>query len=167
MKVLVTYLSSSGNTKRVAEAIYNEIEGEKELREMSEVRSLDGYDLAFVGFPIVGSGAPSKAKRFLSRTARGKRTALFVTHGMPADMEKLRPMLEKCRQAAGGSEVVGMYDCQGKMAGFMTKVLRLYPDREVRQWVRSGGDRVGVGHPNAWELSGASDFAREVVTRCA
>ena len=32
MKLLVTYLSQTGNTKKVAEAIYGELSGDKELQ---------------------------------------------------------------------------------------------------------------------------------------
>lgn len=164
MRVLVTYLSRSGNTQRVAENIYRSIEGDKELRPLAEVGDLDGYDLVFFGFPIIGAGAPGKARKFLAR-AEGRKVALFVTHGMPGDMAKLGPMLEKCRKAAGGASLVGMYDCQGRLSRSMAALLRLYPDREVRQWVKEGGERVGVGHPDQGELSAAAEFARQALAR--
>ena len=51
-KVLVAYMSKTGNTKKVAEVIYDEIQGEKEIKTIEEVESLNSYDLAFLGFPI-------------------------------------------------------------------------------------------------------------------
>ena len=42
-------MSQTGNTKKVAEAISQEIRGEEEIKPMSEVSDLDGCDLAFVG----------------------------------------------------------------------------------------------------------------------
>ena len=65
MKTLVAYVTQSGNTRKVAEAIYGEIPGEKELKELSEVESLEGYDLAFVGFPIIAFGPEKSAREFL------------------------------------------------------------------------------------------------------
>jgi flavodoxin len=89
LKMLVTYMSKTGNTKKVAEAIYGEIECEKEIKPSDEVNSLDGYDLAFLGFPIHSFGPDKKAKRFLEEQTKGKRIAFFITHASPEDHEAL------------------------------------------------------------------------------
>ena len=48
MKILVTYYSESGNTKKLAEAIYDAIEEPgKEILPVQEVQSVDSYDLIF------------------------------------------------------------------------------------------------------------------------
>jgi len=39
VKTLVTYMSKTGNTKKVAEAIFDEINGEKEIKTIDEVDS--------------------------------------------------------------------------------------------------------------------------------
>jgi flavodoxin len=165
MNVLVTYLSGSGNTERVARAIYDGIGGNKELLPMGEVESLEGYDLVFVGFPIIGRGAPRKARKFLHQHANGKKVALFITHGMPGSMEMLRPMLDSCVASAGGAELQGMLDCQGRLAGWMSKVMRVYPNAEVRKWVRAGGESIGIGHPSKEDLDKAREFAAGLVNR--
>lgn len=69
MKVIITYMSHSGNTKIIAEAIFQEIQEEKEIKELNEIDDLEGYDLAFVGFPMHGFGAPEEAKDFLEKQA--------------------------------------------------------------------------------------------------
>jgi flavodoxin len=53
-RVLVAYMTSTGNTKKIAEAIYSEIATEKEIKPVREVQNLEGYDLAFLGFPTHG-----------------------------------------------------------------------------------------------------------------
>lgn len=50
MKTVVACMSQTGNTRKVAEAIFGEIQGEKEIKELSELDGLEGYDLSFVGF---------------------------------------------------------------------------------------------------------------------
>ena len=51
MKVLVTYYSETGNTEKVAKAIYDGIQrAEKEILPIEEVASVDVYDLIFCGF---------------------------------------------------------------------------------------------------------------------
>ena len=46
MKTLVTYMSQTGNTKKIAEAIYETISGEKEIKQLKEIDSLEDYDFA-------------------------------------------------------------------------------------------------------------------------
>ncbi|MDM8001227.1 MAG: flavodoxin family protein, partial [Dehalococcoidia bacterium] len=41
MKTLVAYVSRTGNTKKVAHAIFAEIRGEKELKELGQVSTLE------------------------------------------------------------------------------------------------------------------------------
>ena len=159
MKTLVTYISSSGNTKALAQALYDGIEGSKDILPMDEVKDVGRYDVIFVGFPIIAKGAPRKARRFLSGPAKGKKVGLFITHGMPGSMKMLGPMLEKCKAAARDAEVIGTMDCQGKLAGWMASLFRLYPNAEVREWVRAGGESIGVGHPGKEDLEKAREFA--------
>ena len=85
MTVLVTYMTLTGNTKKVAEAIYGEIEGEKEIKPMEQVDSLDNYELAFIGFPTHQSSVPAKAREFIANKAAGKKVALFATHASWVD----------------------------------------------------------------------------------
>lgn len=73
MKVLIAYHSVSGNTKKVAEAIHKEIKAEKELKVLSDVKDLKGYNLSFIGFPIHAYG-PAKRPKTSSRIRLQART---------------------------------------------------------------------------------------------
>ncbi len=162
---MVTYVSSSGNTRKVAEAIFQALPGEKEMKMLDEVKDAACYDLVFLGFPIVAEGMPGKAKRFVARRLRGRKVALFMTHGMPGDMPEFDPVLPNCRQAAEGAELMGIYDCQGRMVDWLPKVLRLHPRRSVRRWAREGEEQHGKGHPDASDLDGAGHFAAEMLAK--
>ncbi|HEY3420255.1 MAG TPA: flavodoxin family protein [Methanomassiliicoccales archaeon] len=160
MKTLVTYISSTGNTKRVADAIYRGIDGDKELLPMSEVGSLSDYDLIFVGHPVQKAGSPRKVKRFLKR-AEGKSVVLFITHAMPRDLEWFKPMYEDCVRSAAGTKLMGIYECQGELAHGLPFLLRLHPYGYVRKWARMGDEEHGVGHPDEVDLSKAAAFGRD------
>ncbi len=99
MKVLVAYMSQSGNTKKVAEAMFDVIQGEKEIKEFSEIESVDGYDLLFVGFPIQAFGPAQNAKQFMENNISGKKVALFTTHVFLEDSYGLPPWVEVCEAA--------------------------------------------------------------------
>ena len=163
MRTLVAYLSSSGNTRRVAEAIHAALPGSSTMA-MADVGPLDGYDLIFAGFPVIAEGASRRAKRFLRR-AQGRRVALFLTHGMPASMSEFDSVVPNCRRAAAGCELLGEFEYQGRMVPWMPKLLRLYPRGHVRRWARMDGEAHGPGHPSEGDLARAHAFAIEVCGR--
>jgi len=45
MKFLIAFFSETGNTKKVAEAIYEAIPQEKDLSNIIQLKDLKGYDL--------------------------------------------------------------------------------------------------------------------------
>lgn len=164
MKVLVAYLSQTGNTRRVAEAIYEEIEEEKELRPLSEVESLEGYDLAFIGFPIHASNPAAEARAFLEEKARGRRVAVFVTHAAPEDHEETRKYLENCLASLSGADLIGMFDCQGELAQAVIDILAKSDNPQHRQFAEYGPQIRG--QPDASRLEKARAFARRVMEEC-
>jgi len=81
MKVLVAYYSLSGNTEKVARAIFEAIEAEKEIKPVKEVQSTDGYDLLFIGFPVQAHSVPEAAQPLIRNLKAGQKVAFFSTHG--------------------------------------------------------------------------------------
>lgn len=160
MKTLVTYMSQTGNTKKVAEAIFEEVQGEKELKELSEVSSLDGYDLTFVGFPMQAFGPAQAAKDFLQKCCGGKQIALFTTHGVGEDFEELPGWIENCKQAASGATVFGMFVCQGAVAEYLLDAAAKSDDPLMQQLAGAGA--IGKGFPDKVRLDRARAFAREM-----
>ncbi|MDY6794401.1 MAG: flavodoxin family protein [Actinomycetota bacterium] len=163
MKTLVSYFSQTGNTKRVADAIYGEINGEKELKELGDVGSLWDYDLAFIGFPIHAFGPAQPAKDFLQQQAKGKKVALFITHAAPEGEEGIEDWLNNCRKAASDAELVGMFDCQGELdqntADFLLK-----SDNPMFQ--EFGARRPDtLGQPDESRLARAREYAREIMDK--
>ena len=162
MKIMVTYMSQTGNTKRVAESIFEEVQGEKELKELSEVENLDGYDLTFVGFPMQAFGPAQAAKDFLANNCSGKKIALFTTHGVTQDFEDLPKWLDSCRQAAIGAHIIGLFNCQGEIADFLLDAAAKSDDPLMQKLAEAGA--TGKGQPDAASLDRARAFAREMFT---
>ena len=125
-------MSRTGNTRKVAEAIYKEIQCDKEINRVEEVQDLEGYDLAFLGFPIHNDGPDRKARRFLERQTMDQKIALFITHASPEGQEELAGYRAKFRDAGAGATPVGMFNCQGELAKGIKLVMSIHPDPKVR-----------------------------------
>ncbi len=160
--VLVAYLSQTGNTKKVAEAIYGAVPGPKEIKPIKEVSTLDGYDLAFLGFPIHKLGPDDQEKAYLKKLVNGKKIALFITHMAPEDAPELKGWLQKFNEAAAGANILGMFDCQGEASGFVKFFLRFAPDPALREGRKRDNSQ---GQPDAARLERAKFFATEMMAK--
>ncbi|MDD5595118.1 MAG: flavodoxin family protein [Candidatus Omnitrophica bacterium] len=167
MKVLVAYISWTGNTRKVAEAIYSQIQAEKEIKEFSQVTNLKGFDLVFVGFPIHAYGqVPSEAQKFLEEYCAGKKIALFVTHGAPEYSSLVPEWLAKCKLIAKNSTLLGIFNCTGQVADEQIKVMSQSSDPKAREIAK----KVAVnsqGQPDAVRIEQAKAFAKEMVKKVA
>ncbi len=161
-KVLVAYLSQTGNTKKVAEAIYGAIPEPKEIKPIKEVPTLEGYDLTFLGFPIHKLGPDDQEKAYLKELANGRKIALFITHMAPEDAPELKGWLQKFSEAAVGANILGMFDCQGQASGFVKFFLRFSPDPALREGRKKDNSQ---GQPDAVRLDRAKVFAVEMMAK--
>src|SRR5512138_835413 len=81
MKALVTYSSQTGNTEKLARAIYDAIHLEKKLLPAKEVKDFQGYDIIFAGFPVHAHSVPAAFLPVFKQLPPGQKIALFCTHG--------------------------------------------------------------------------------------
>ena len=163
MKVLIAYMSLTGCTRKIAEAIFQEIREEKEIKELHEVDDLEGFDFVFVGFPMHGFDAPEEAKDFLEKHCMGRKIALFVTHGAPESSLDLPPWLAQCEKAAAGADLIDMFNCQGELAQNVIDELLKSDDPKVRSWGEGGPSTRG--QPDAVRVERARAFAREIMEK--
>jgi flavodoxin len=156
-------MSLSGNTKKIADAIYAEIQEEKAIKKLEDVASLDEFDLAFVGLPMHGFGVPEDAVPFLENQCQGKKIAFFVTHAAPESLEELQPWLAKFEEAAAGAELLGMFNCQGELAPYVAEAL-LKSDNPRYQAYGKAADTT-LGQPNTARVKRARAFARDIMSK--
>ena len=168
MKILVTYWSQTGNTQKVAEAIFSALPGEKSIKPFDEVEFIEGFDLIFLGFPIMQFGPPAPAKKFISAHASGKKIALFVTHAMLTlsedrqQQDLLAKELDKCRAACSKSDLIALFHCQGELSKKISNELMA---SNIPMLMKFAGMRpLTFGHPDQEELELAKEFAMAVTT---
>jgi flavodoxin len=161
MNVLVSYMSDTGNTKKVAEAIYGEIDEEKTIVPIKDLETIEGYDLAFLGFPIKQMGPDKKTVQILKKHCIfGRRVVLFITHAAPEDAPDLPPMLDKFSEAAAGAEIVDMFDCQGELSKSVKRIMSIMPSKKIRHWAKTD---CSQGQPDESRIAAARAFARETM----
>jgi flavodoxin len=161
MKTLVAYFSQTGKTRLVAEAIYEAVPGEKVIKALDQVDSLEGYDLTFIGFPIIAFGPAPQGKEFLAKYSAGKKVALFITHAAPEKQEGLDLWLDKCREAASGADLVGMFDCMGELSEQVAEFLINSNDPVLKAFGQRRGETLG--QPDETRLQQAREFAQEIM----
>lgn len=168
MKLLVTYWSQTGNTKRVAEAIFSVLPAEKIIIPIEMVESLDEFALSFIGFPVMQFGPPQAARKFFGDHAHGRKIALFITHAMLSQNEDryqqamLEKELEKCRLVCSQSELAGFFHCQGELSEKLASDLLASNFPMLAEF--AGMRPQTVGHPDPEELVQAGKFALDVLT---
>lgn len=163
MKTLVTYFSQTGNTKKVAEAIYEVLPEEKEIVPLSSIKNLEEYDFTFIGFPIHQSSPANKAKTFIKSKAKGKKIALFITHSSSSQNPMMNNILLTCKDCCNESKLYGIFNCQGVMSEVIANMLMKSDDPIYQQ---AGKMReLTLGHPNESELDKARNFAKKILAQ--
>jgi flavodoxin len=162
MKVLVAYMSQTGNTRKVAEAIFGEIAGDKEIKRIQDVQSLDGYDISFLGFPMHGDKLEPKVAAQLSGLCiPGKKVAIFATHaGQEENNAHAQQWLAQLEQAASAATIVGTFNCQGQLAATIKFIMSIHPNAEYRRWAKMDSSH---GQPDESRLEKARAFSRQVM----
>jgi flavodoxin len=159
-KTLVTYFSLTGNTKKVAEAIFEEIPDDKALKPIEEVDDLAPYPNIFVGFPVHSHSVPYQAEVFLKKIPKGKKVALFSTHGSVTGSHLSREALEYASILVAKAKLIDTFSCRGKVSMKALEVLKKSPEHEA--WADMAPS--AATHPDEHDLAEARAFARWAVT---
>jgi flavodoxin len=160
MKTLVTYFTKTGNTEKVARAIYEAIGDEKKLVPVNEVKNSDEYDLIFCGFPVHAHSVPLSVQDFIKSIPPNKNLALFVTHGSLRGGELAVTAIEHAISLASKLKVLGTFGCRGKVDPKIIETL--LKSLEHRAWAETA--KSAASHPDDSDLEDAKHFARKIIT---
>ena len=161
MKALVTYYSQTGNTKKLAHAIYEAIHIEKELLPVQDVKSVEGYDIIFVGFPVHAHSVPAKLLPFFRGLPDGQNIALFCTHGSLRGGHLPKQALEHAIGLATRAKILGTFGVRGRVDSKIIEALM--KQSEHRSWAE---EAQGAGdHPDDADLADGKEFTRGVLAK--
>ena len=148
MKSLVVYSSQSGNTKKLAEALFETLTGEKEIYPTGEAPEPDGYDFIALGFWLMAGKPDPKSAEYLEKIGE-KKLFLFATHGAGKGSDHAKNAMTQARNLASGATIVGLCECQGEVNPKILEKVKAKP--EPPPWI---GDAAGaVGHPDESDIN--------------
>lgn len=171
MKVLVTYISQTGNTEKVAKAVHDAVSGSHEAEmvklEAGDVSALSGYDVVFVGSPIHAGGLADPVKQLLAKLPANPGFALagLVTHASDVySKENYEKGIEALEAMAKdkGIRYLGCFDCQGKLMHDIRPMVQQALGLSDEEWAKRMEETDK--HPDAKDLENARAFARKVVS---
>lgn len=173
MRIKVVYDSKTGNTKKVADAIYSAlpISAERDILDIHDYRSEedDGWDLYFVGFWIRRSSASVEVLQRLSQLHHCG-IALFGTCGiLPVDASGAMSLAETVSVwIPEDSRYLGSFLCRGRMDISVRNCCaakRGTPEDggRIDQFLRAFDE--AMLHPDAADLAAAGEFARNTVKK--
>ncbi|MCF8125054.1 MAG: flavodoxin family protein [Desulfotignum sp.] len=156
MKSLIVYSSQSGNTKKLADVVYETVNGQTDIFPADEAPTGDGYDLIAVGFWLMAGKPDPKTVEYLSKIKKGNRLFLFATHGAASGSYHVKNAMDQAVTLAGDAVIAGVFTCQGEVN---PKVLEKVKQKtEPPVWIKDAD--TAVGHPDQSDL----DALKQVVS---
>ncbi len=170
MKILVTYVSQSGNTEKVATAIHAQASEKHNVVLMKldavDPNALNQFDTIFMGSPIHAGVVAKEVADFLEQIPElpGISFAGFITHAAPAyPQQQLDQMIKAYSDACETKSMVnkGCFSCQGYLADAMHAAVQEMQGVDDAEWQRKKAQMSG--HPDEADLNAAKKFAKSVL----
>jgi flavodoxin len=149
MKSLIVYSSQSENTKKLADTIYKNLQGEKDIFPVDDAPSNKGYDLIFVGFWLMAGKPDPKSSEYLAKLGKDDRLFLFATHGAAQGSDHVKNAVDHAIGLTNESFIANVFTCQGEVNPKVLAKVKQKPEPPV--WI--GDADQAVGHPSEADFS--------------
>ncbi|SFM11897.1 flavodoxin family protein [Pelosinus propionicus] len=157
MQTLIVYSSLTGNTKKVAEAIYKVFGEKADLLPVEMAPAPTDYDFIIVGFWVDKGTADKKTQEYL-KIIQDKPVALFATLGAYPDSEHAASSLKNAAAFLNSSnQLAGTFICQGKIDPKLIEQFRNMPGNHPHAATPERMERYkkAASHPDASDLNAA------------
>ncbi len=150
MKSLVVFSSKSGNTKKLAEALFAHLSGEKELCAVTDAPDPAGYSFVAVGFWLQAGQPDPDSQAFLAKVEEGQDLYLFATHGAAVGSPHAVNAMNAAKDIAKKAHIIATYSCPGQVS---EKVLEMAAKKDPQPpWIADAP--AAVGHPDEKDVKG-------------
>jgi flavodoxin len=147
MKSLVVYSSQSGNTKKLAQAMYESLTASKAMYPVSEAPDPAGYDFIALGFWLQAGKPDPKSAEYLAKIGK-KPLFLFATHGAAAGSQHALAAMDYASSLAPEAHILGTYSCQGEVNPKVLEKASSKPEPPV--WLADAPN--AAGHPDEADI---------------
>ena len=161
MKALVAYFTQTGNTEKLAKAIFETIDVEKEIQQITDLQGVEGYDVVFCGFPVQAHSVPMPVQEFIKGLPAGQKLAIFTTHGSLRGGQLAVTAMEHAVSLAANAKVLGQFGCRGKVSYQIIEALMKKPEHKAWAVEAQGA----ASHPDKADLEDGQDFARKMMAK--
>lgn len=168
MKTQVLYKSRTGNTEKLAKAIFEAIPGKhKDIARLDGQTDYEMGDIYFIGFWTDRGTASVDILDYLG-SLQGKKIALFGTCGMGESPEYYKKIEESIRVfIEDDNEYLGAFMCQGKMPMTIREkyVKMKNPENEKQMNAMIRNFDMAMLHPDENDLKNAKAFVKEIYAK--
>lgn len=164
MDYLVVYASKTGNTEKIAMAIFNALPGKS--KDVQRVEEVNGEaDTYFVGFWNNRGTCSGEIVELLS-SLKGKKVALFGTCGMGGSQEYFDRVVNQVEAfVPDDCQYLGSFMCAGKMPPQILEkykqMQKINDNPQVRMMIKAYEE--GMLHPNTEDFEHAREFVERVL----
>lgn len=160
MKTLIAYSFKTGNTKKVAEAINEVVEGDiADLRDKPDISSYDNI--------IIGYWADKDADEFMDNIS-GKTCGIFATAGVSGESDHAQDIINygKEKLESQGNKIITSFICQGKIDPKLTEMMK-NNDNPHHPWDEERAKRheQAADHPNEEDFTNAKEAFKDFIEK--
>ena len=165
MKNLVIYSSMTGNTKKIAEKIFESLSDAEIFPVQNAPENLAEYDLIFLGYWLKRGAPDLNMTKFLPKVHDAK-VVFFQTHGAEKNSEHAITAFARAAYLLGENcKIIGTFGCQGKINPALIEHRKNIPndphggEKGFERW------KNAATHPDEQDLKDASDFAKKMLIK--
>ena len=125
MKGIIIYSSKTGNTKRMAEKIYEALKDEYEMtiKNIRDSPDMESYEFVLLGGWVDRGTLEPQARKYLDKI-KNKKLGLFATLGAMPDSEHGKKVIKNLEELLKDKDSLGQYICPGLVDPKMIEKLR-------------------------------------------
>lgn len=167
MKAIVIYSSLTGNTKKIAEAIYEAIPFNKDIIKLGEKDiNIEEYDIVAAGYWVDKGTCDDKIKNILEKI-NNKEVMIFGTLGAADKGEYYDKIKERIEEILPeNNKILGHFLCQGKINEKLTDrykvMLKENPDDiHIKEQLKNHME--AKSHPDENDIKNAKEFTENAL----
>ncbi len=148
MKSLIVFSSKTGNTKKLAEIIYETLPGERTMQPVAEADKPEGFDLVCVAFNFMAGKPDPATQKYLAEIGKQK-IILVATHGAAKNSAHAQNGMQAARKMVPEAKILATFSCPGEVNPEFMKKAAAKP--EPPPWL--GDAPAAKGHPDEADLA--------------